>query len=202
MPGRAEGRQKRRYEPDHERVACPCSRCVESGGEPVTKRTMRRHLSEEPIKRGPDDLDPGGDVDPESQVGDDQAGVEQPSMWSDPTLASPFLASAGPMTFGAIITLMLALQLRFHLTGLSMVTVCEAMICASLALLPLMKMRRQFKALSTPPVRFVHLCPNGECVAFVNEHEALRRCPVCQAHRYKNGSTPAPLAPFARAAQR
>ena len=123
MPGRAEGRQKRRYEPDHERVACPCSRCVESGGEPVTKRTMRRHLSEEPIKRGPDDLDPGGDVDPESQVGDDQAGVEQPSMWSDPTLASPFLASAGPMTFGAIITLMLALQLRFHLTGLSMVTV-------------------------------------------------------------------------------
>ena len=112
--------------------------------------------------------------------------------WASPSVVSQFAASAGSMTFGALITLALGAQLRHHLSGLASLAYIEGMVCASLAVLPLLALRKQFKSLSTPPVQMVHLCPDRECVAFLKEHADADRCPRpdCRADRYDRRRTP------------
>jgi hypothetical protein len=142
------GRKRKAYVVDDETVECPCPSCHPTKRR-KSRRTVRRHMKGVGLGPGPNDVDLG----PAEGIDDGPAGqpIAEPP-WTEgvsPSVVSQFTASAGNMTVGALITLALAVQLRHHLSGLASLTFIEGFICASLAALPLLAARRQFKSLST-----------------------------------------------------
>ena len=107
------------------------------------------------------DIDPAGDHDVDA--GADQAHADDQEwdwpLWSDPAVVQQFTVSAGGVTFGAMLALMLALQVQLHLSSNASLTFCEAMLCTSITMLPLLALRKKFKLMCTPDAQMVQLCP-------------------------------------------
>ena len=94
-------------------------------------------------------------------------------------------AAAAYVTISTITILMLAMHTRFNLTEVCMSVISELVALAAPALMSACnpsKLFTQFKALWTPEVVNVHLCP-AECVAFVGDLSAASRCPRCNETR-------------------
>ena len=129
-----------------------------------------------PVDRGDDDVEPGA-----------RAGVGLPPEHS--YLWEPLLQLVNILTVGALLTMMLALQMRFHMSGIATITVMECMVAVSLAAVPILKARGEFKRLYTPSVHSVHFCVH-ECVSFAGDLDALNECPCCNEPRYDAHNRP------------
>jgi hypothetical protein len=213
------GRKKRRYDPDRELVRCSCGCGKDISRRQVRRHLCQRGVADSSdadanvadldvddvdidaggAGAGPavntNDIDPAGDRDADAGV--DQAYADDHEwdwpLWSDPAVVQQFTVSVGGVTFGAMVTLMLALQVQLHLSSNASLTFCEAMLCTSITVLPLLTLRKKFKLMCTPDAQMVQFCPKLECVAFVDDLFETRCCPKCGADRYVAGGRDKPL---------
>ena len=108
-----------------------------------------------------DDVESGGDGAPVD------AGVD---FYQHANIHAEFTSDmrrvVGVLTMGALVTLVMALQLRHHLTNTAAEAMCQFAVCVSLATLPLMRLKRAFASLFYPSAIKVQFCA-AECVGCV-----------------------------------
>ena len=119
-----------------------------------------------------DDVQPGGDGAPVDGADDFYQHADLPAQFM-----SDMRRVVGVLSLGALITLVMALQLRHHLTNSAAEAMCQFAVCVSLATLPLLRMKRAFASLFYPSATKVQFCA-AECVGCVGLG-ANATCPGC-----------------------
>ena len=184
MPPKAcSGRQKKRRAPDS---SCPCG-CRGVG---LSQRTVYRHLAQRGMavpnleSEMADDIVDGMDIrdndDPDdddlADASDANGGAAQAQLGDD--LFTRLRDLVGPLTVGAMLLLLLVVQVRLNLAAVGAQLVCEAMVCTSLAAVPLLALRHRFAKTVYPSETRVHFCEN-ECVGIIGNLGPNATCPKC-----------------------
>jgi hypothetical protein len=184
MPPKAcSGRQKKRRAPDS---SCPCG-CRGVG---LSQRTVYRHLAQRGMavpnleSEMADDIVDGMDIRDEddpaddalADASDDNGGAAQAQLGDG--LFTRLRDLVGPLTVGAMLLLLLVVQVRLNLAAVGAQLVCEAMVCTSLAAVPLLALRHRFAKTVYPSETRVHFCEK-ECVGIIGNLGPNVTCPKC-----------------------
>jgi len=184
MPPKAcSGRQKKRRAPDS---SCPCG-CRGVG---LSQRTVYRHLAQRGMavpnleSEMADDIVDGMDIRDEddpaddalADASDDNGGAAQAQLGDG--LFTRLRDLVGPLTVGAMLLLLLVVQVRLNLAAVGAQLVCEAMVCTSLAAVPLLALRHRFTKTVYPSEIRVQFCEN-ECVGIIGNLGPNATCPKC-----------------------
>ena len=184
MPPKAcSGRQKKRRAPDS---SCPCG-CRRVG---QSQRTVYRHLAQSGMavpnleSEMADDIvndmeildDEDPDDDDPADARDGNGGAAQAQLGDD--LSTRLRDLVGPLTVGALLFLLLVVQVRLNLAALGAQMVCEAMVCTSLAAVPLLALRHRFAKTVYPSEIRVQFCAD-ECVGIIGDLGPHATCPKC-----------------------
>ena len=190
--------RKRKRDPPQ----CPCG----CGATDLSDRTKYYHLAGRGLPVADTEADHRDDVclEPRLDVvpgaGDDvEAGGGEASVnagagidqhWGIPDeFMSDMRRVVGVLTLGALVTLVMALQLRHHLANTAADAMCQLAVCVSLATLPLTRLKRAFARMFYPSATMVQFCAN-ECVGRVGLG-ANSTCPGCGEQMTDSKGTPA-----------
>ena len=123
---------------------------------------------------GEDDVQADGDDAPADAAGADH--------YQSANISEAFMSDmrrvVGVLSMGALVTLIMALQLRHHLANAAAEAMCQLAVCVAVATLPLLSMKRSFARLFYPAATSVLFCAR-ECVGLVGAIGASATYPGC-----------------------
>ena len=207
---RAELPRKRKRSAQEDTSTCPCG----CGATDLSERTKYYHLAGRGLHVADTKADHGDDVDlapsfdvehghgdADDDVQHDGAGAAAAGSVPNQSaiIADAFMSDmrrvVGVLSMGALVTLVMALQLRHHLANAAAEAMCQILVCVSLAALPLLSMKRTFARLFYPTATDVLFCPR-ECVGLVGGGlGASATCPGCGEQMTDRKGVPAHVSP-------